>query len=196
MTADAGRTGRARQWLGAGLVLCVGALTATAVLVRLRAEEWPTDGPARLPWPHGYVVRYRVGQVFTDGLERVVLRGTQPGVLRRVELTGPGADHFQLIGLMVAGPHRRLGSWEVSDGFPPDKPGLGALVPGVGALLATGRVGSVLLIGLRVVKPGLGIRGGITVYYTVGGRKFSADYSATIVNCPRRMTSGQCLRLA
>lgn len=195
MTPDDGRLRRGRG-TRVRLVLAVTVLvTAGAVVQRLRAPEWPTNGPARPPWPHGYVVRYRVGQVFTDGLERVKLKGERPGILRRVEITGPGADHFQMIGLMVAGPHRRLGSWEVSDGFPPHKPGLGQLMPGERAPLATGPVGTVLLIGLKVVKPGLGIRDGVRVYYTVDGHQYSVNFSAGIVNCPRSMTTDHCLSL-
>ncbi|HEX3929671.1 MAG TPA: hypothetical protein VHW64_03135 [Nocardioides sp.] len=73
------------------------------------------DGPVEIPNPHGYVVRYQVGQVFTDGVERVRLQGSRLAVLRKVE---------------IAGPHRRPGSWEVSDGYPPTKPGLGTARPG------------------------------------------------------------------
>jgi hypothetical protein len=145
-----------------------------------------------LPFEHGYVVRYGVGQVFTDGLERIKLTGSQSAVLRRVQITGPSVDHFQVVGVEVAGPHRRIGSWEVSDGFPPHKPGLGKLVPGVGAQLAPGLMGSVLLIGLKVVKPGLGIRTGVKVYYTVGDRKYVAVLPASIANCPHGMTLDQC----
>jgi hypothetical protein len=146
----------------------------------------------RLPFEHGYVVRYRVGDVFTDGLERIKLEGTQPAVLRNVEITGPSADHFSIVGVMVAGPHRRLGSWQVSDGFPPHKAGLGELIPAKNAPLATGIVGSVLLIGLKIVKPGLGIRTGVRVFYTIGDRKYTALLPAAIANCPGRMSTDQC----
>jgi hypothetical protein len=105
-----------------------------------------------IPHAHGYVVRYKAGQVFTDGLDRVLISGDEPGVLQKVEITGPSVDHFQVVGVMVAGPHRRLGSWELSHGFPPTRPGLEKLVPAAGAPLPTGRVGSLLLIGLTVVK--------------------------------------------
>lgn len=142
-------------------MVCVVAAVALVVVAaianqRLRSPEWSSDGPVRLPNEHGYVVRYQVGYVFTDGLERIKLDGSRSAVLRKVEITGPSADHFSIVGVSVAGPHRRLGSWEVSDGYPPHKPGLGKLLPGKNAPLATGTVGSVLLIGLKVVKPGLG----------------------------------------
>jgi hypothetical protein len=179
------------------LIVCAVAAVALVVVAsivyqRLRAPEWSSDGPVRLPNEHGYVVRYQVGDVFTDGLERIKLDGGQSAVLRRVEITGPSADHFSIVGVMVAGPHRRLGSWEFSDGYPPHKPGLGELVPAKNAPLATAIVGSVLLIGLKVVKPGLGIRTGVRVFYTVGDRKYTALLPASIANCPDGMSTNRC----
>ena len=175
-----------------GVVAVVVVAVSAIAWHRLHTPEWSSAGPVRLPHEHGYVVRYRVGEVFTDGLDRVMLDGHQRAVLRKVEITGPSADHFRIVGVMVAGPHRRLGSWQVSTGFPPHKPGLGRLVPGTDAPLATGIVGNVLLIGLKVVKPGLGIRTGIRVFYTVGSRKYTALLPASIANCPDKMSDSQC----
>jgi hypothetical protein len=45
---------------------------------------------------------------------------------------------------------------------------------------------------LKVVRPGLGIRTGLDVYYTVGGEKYVASYPASIANCPQGMTDDQC----
>lgn len=167
-------------------------MVAASAYQRLHTPEWSSDGPVRLPFEHGYVIRYRVGEVFTDGLERIKLEGNEPAVLRRVEITGPSADHFRIVGVMVAGPHRRLGSWQVSDGYPPRKPGLGELLPVKDAPLATGIVGSLLLIGLKVVKPGLGVRTGVRVFYTVGDRRYTALLPASIANCPGGMSTDQC----
>jgi hypothetical protein len=170
------------------------AVAAVATYAYTRSPGWEPGGPVEVPVAHGYVVRYQVGQVFTDGLERVKLRGSQPAVLRKIEISGPSADHFKVVGVMIAGPNRKLGSWEVSDGFPPTKPGLGPLVPGIGARLAPGKVGSLLLIGLKVVKPGLGIRTGLSVFYSIGDKNYVAKYPASVANCPPSMSDMQCQR--
>ncbi len=157
-------------------------------------DGWQIGGPVRMPPAHGYVVRYDVGDVFTDGMERILLTGDQPGVLRRVEITGPGVDHFQVVGILLAGPHRKIGSYQVIEGFPPAVKGLATLAPAEGADLATGKTGSVLQIGLKVVKPGLAIRTGVRLYYTVGDEKYTIEYQAAIANCPRGMSTGRCQR--
>ena len=180
-----------KSLVGVAVAVAIAA-TATAAYLAHHSPEWQSGGPVRLPVKHGYVVRYQVGQVFTDGLERVKLNGNSPAVLRNVEISGPSADHFRMVGVMVAGPQRKLGSWEVSDGFPPQKAGLGKLVPGIGASLATGNVGSLLLVGLEVTKPGLAIRTGLKVFYTVDGKRYVVQYPASIANCPKAMTISQC----
>ncbi|MFT3872482.1 MAG: hypothetical protein QM714_07525 [Nocardioides sp.] len=183
-----------------GVVVVAVVLILVAVVIIWRhasrddIDGWRGDGPVRMPFTHGYVVRYDVGDVFTDGMERILLSGDQPGVLRRVEMTGPDADHFRVVGILLAGPHRKVGSYQVVSGFPPDVKGLGTLVSAEGADLATGKVGSLLLIGLEVVKPGLAIRTGVRLYYTVGDEKYTLEYQAAIANCPREMTIGRCQR--
>lgn len=150
-----------------------------------------------LPFEHGYVVRYHVGEVFTDGMERIKLTGDQPATLRRVEIVGPSVDHFKVVGVLLAGPHRKIGSWQLADGFPAQIRGhgphpLGKLVPAEGARLAPGMVGSVLEIGLQVVKPGLAIRSGVRLYYTAGGQRYTVLLPASIANCPPTMTDEAC----
>ena len=179
------------------VVVALVVATTAAVVARLGGGNedtagWTEGGPVRLPFEHGYLVRYHVGEVFTDGMERIKLEGDQPAVLRRVEIVGPSVDHFKVVGVLLAGPHRKIGSWQVADGFPSGVSGLGKLVPAEGARLAPGMVGSVLQIGLQVVKPGLGIRSGVRLYYTVGGRRHTVLYPASIANCPRSMTDEAC----
>lgn len=175
----------------------VAATTAWAYLWTNDDDEWSADGPVRIPNQHGYVVRYKVGEVFTDGYERIKLSGNKPAILERVELVGPGMDHFEVVGVLLAGPHRRVGAVQVYDGFsahPPDPIGrqLGKLVPAEGARLAPGRVGSALQIGLKVVKPGLAVRAGVRLYYTVGDERYTAYQPGAIVNCPHEMSDDDC----
>jgi len=158
---------------------------------------WVEGGPLRVPDQNGYVVRYESGEVFTDGFQRLLLEGKAPGVLERVELVGPDADHFEVVGILLAGPDREVGSVQVYDGFDgsatdPAVRGLGRLVPAEGADLATGKTGSVLQIGMRVVKPGLAVRSGIRVYYSVGETRYSAFQPGGVVVCPDGRTDEQC----
>lgn len=164
-----------------------------------RAEPgWSDNGPVRVPDKHGYIVRYEVGEVFTDGYERVLLTGSRPGTLERVEIVGPNVDHFEMVGVLLAGPDRRTGSVQAYPGFSahptyPHTRGLGKLVPAEGATLAPGEVGSVLQIGLKVLKPGLAIRSGVRLYYTVDGEKFTSYQPGAIVVCPEDRTDDECL---
>lgn len=180
------------------LVLAVG-VTAWVLRNELfgATAGYADDGPVIVPDQHGYLVRYSVGDVFTDGFERVKLAGDRPGVLERVELVGPGVDHFELLGVLLAGPQRKTGSVQVYDGFTdeptgPSVEGLGKLVPAEGARLATGKVGSVLQIGLKVVKPGIAIRTGIRIYYSVGDTQFVSYQPGGIVNCPQGTSDDAC----
>lgn len=101
----------------------------------LRTSGAQKTGQSSFRIRHGYLVRYQAGDVFTDGYERVLLRGDQPGVLERVDLGGPGVDHFELLGVLLAGPKRDTGAVQVYGGFT-DQPtdpaarGLGELGPG------------------------------------------------------------------
>lgn len=158
---------------------------------------WTDGGPLRVPDQNGYVVRYSTGEVFTDGYQRLLLEGDGPGVLRRVELVGPDADHFEVVGVLLAGPDRKVGSIQVYDGFgdsatDPALRGLGTLVPAEGAELAPGRTGSVLQIGMRVVKPGLAVRSGVRIFYSVGDNRYSAFQPGGVVVCPEGRTDDQC----
>ena len=49
-----------------------------------------------------------------------------------------------------------------------------------------------LQIGLQVVKPGLGIRSGVRLYYTAGGQRYTVLYPASIANCPPTMADNAC----
>ena len=179
------------------VVVALVVATTAAVVARLGGGNedtagWTEGGPVRSPFEHGYLVQppRRRGVHRRYGTDQ--LEGDQPAVLRRVEIVGPSVDHFKVVGVLLAGPHRKIGSWQVADGFPSGVSGLGKLVPAEGARLAPGMVGSVLQIELQVVKPGLGIRSGVRLYYTVGGRRHTVLYPASIANCPRSMTDQAC----
>lgn len=180
-------------------VVAVILAAATAVGLVSRGDDvregWSNDGPVRISAEHGYVVRYAPGEIFTDGFERVHVEGSDPGVLQDVELVGPGADQLEVVGVLLAGPDRRVGTFQVSSGFPPTHrhvKGLGELVEGEGAPLAVGEIGSVLQIGIKVLDPGLVIRTGVRIYYTVNGEKFTALLPGSIAVCPDDMTDRAC----
>ncbi len=189
---------RPRTLVVAAVVVALVTATAAWALLRTQDEEWSTDGPLILPHLNGFVVRYEVGDVFTDGYQRVKLEGDQPGVLEKVELVGPGMDHFEVLGILLAGPKRRTGALTAYDGFSahPTDPiarGFGKLVPAEGARLPPGGHRDVVLqIGLKVVKPGLAVRSGVRLYYTVGGKKYMAYQQGSMVLCPDDMTSEEC----
>jgi len=153
--------------------------------------ERSTDGPLRIPHDHAAFVHYRPGQVFTDGLERLLLTGDRDAVLERVELEG-AEDHIEFLGARLAGPHRTVGSIQLSDGYPPDNPAFGQTVDAEGARIGRSQVGHELLIGIKVTKAGYAIRDGVRLYYTVAGRKYTAYFPAAIVFCPDNVSEDAC----
>ncbi|MCW2792311.1 MAG: hypothetical protein JWO76_1409, partial [Nocardioides sp.] len=120
----------------------------------------------RVPPFHAWVVDYPLGTTFTDGLERLVNTGSDPATIRRVELLGDDVP-FEIVGAMYAGEHRKVGSLQLSKGFPPDRPGLlGPVQPLEGAVVEPDdELGLELLLGLRVIEEGYAERTGIRVYY-------------------------------
>lgn len=166
--------------LGAGVAACSGVDSA--------AEE---GGPDRLPNASVYEVAFEKGAVFSDGFERVLLTGDRDAVLDRVEILG-GDGYFSLEGLMVAGEDRRVGSIQFDPDFPPVRRGLGTLVEGDGARLATGPLGSLLIVGMRVTRAGIGWRSGLRVYYSVDGKDYFQDHPSAVVNCPPGTPAKEC----
>lgn len=101
------------------------------------------------------------------------------------------------MGVLLAGSERKVGAVQVYDGFTdaptdPQAKRLGPLVPAEGAELATGKLGSALQIGLKVVKPGLAVRSGIRVYYSVGEKRYSSFQPGGIVLCPADQADDEC----
>lgn len=154
--------------------------------------EWSPDGPLRIPHEHAYFVHYRPGEVFTDGLERLLLTGDRAAVLERIELEG-GEDHIEFLGAKLAGPQREVGSIQLSDGFPPENPAFGELVEAEGARIEPSRVGHEMLIGIKVVRPGYAVRDGVRLYYRVGEEKYTAYFPAAIVFCPGNLSEDACV---
>lgn len=146
----------------------------------------------REPPDNAYYVRYKKGQVFTDGFQRLLLaeKGTDVTV-HRVELLD--ADGLELVGTLFAGLEREVGSVQVSDGFPPDIPSQGPLKPLEGVKVPEGDVGLELLIGLRVVTEGFGSRSGIRILYSSAGENYYQDFAAAVVICPPDLTDEACI---
>jgi hypothetical protein len=153
---------------------------------------WASDGPVRTPDPHASYLHFGPGEVFTYGLERVLLDGDLDGRLVKVEVVGAG-DHVEFLGARLAGPDRRVGSIQLIPGYPPANPDLGTLVPAAGATLTRSRVGHELLVGLRVLEAGFATVRGLRIYYTVGGDRFQAFYDAQLVFCPDDITEDACV---
>jgi hypothetical protein len=127
----------------------------------------------------------QVGTVFTDGLVDLTNSGTQAAVIDSISLEHTTAG-FQFVGARVAGPNRRFGEEEIIKGFPPHQRQLGPLTAVPGARIAPGKGGVDLLIGLKVTRPGIQIRGGVEVNYHVGGDHYSYYAPVAVVNCPNR----------
>lgn len=185
-------------WTALAVVVALGAGATGWVVMRGNDDAlagWSSDGPVVLPFDHGYVARYGEGDVFTDGFERIRLSGSRPGVLEKVELVGPDVDRLEIVGVLLAVPERDLGSYQVAPGYPPRHPeveALGTLVEAEGAPLATGKVGSVMQIGIKVLDPGLLVRTGVRIYYTVDGERYTALLPGAISVCPDAMSDDEC----
>jgi hypothetical protein len=144
---------------------------------------------------HAWVVDYPLGTTFTDGFERLVNTGSAPVTISRVELLGDDVP-FEIVGAMYAGEHRKVGSLQLSEGFPPDRPGLlGPVQPLEGAVVEPGdELGLELLLGLRVIEEGYAERTGIRVYYEAGSTDYYVDMPAGLALCNPGGNTHQCLQ--
>lgn len=150
-------------------------------------------GPDRLPNPAVYLVEFETGTTFSDGFDRVLLSSSGGATLEGVEILG-GNNYFDLVGIKVAGPDRRIGSIQFDEEYPPQRPGLGKLVDGDGAVLEPGPVGSLLLVGMKVVGEGPGSRTGLRVTYSYEGTRYYQDHPSAVVNCPPGTSRAICDR--
>lgn len=96
---------------------------------------------------------------------------------------------------MYAGENRQVGSIQLTEGFPPDRPRqLGPLRPLAGAVVEPGdELGPELLLGLRVVEKGYGERTGIRVYDEHGGADYYVDMPAGLALCEPGGSTHRCL---
>ncbi len=184
---------RVGGWAAAGVFT----LCAAAGCAGTPSEPgWGSGGPMLTPPEHTWFVTRDPGDTFTDGLERLRLDGTVDGVVDRVELVMRGGDEdaVELVGALVAGEDRKVGSWQLSDGFPPEKPGkFGPLVEADGAPLPAGGLGSLLLVGMRPTGTEYAVRDGVNVYYTVDGDRYVTFLPASVVFCPPSGDEDDCV---
>jgi len=133
-----------------------------------------------------------VGQVFTDGLEMLVVEGDEPITIREVSLTGADPQ-LELVDAKVAGEERTL-NFAYDPAFPPAEMDLGPLSPAEGMVLAprsqqrTGKDGFTdyeLLLGIRVTEPGVWKRTGVRILYDVGDRRYVWNSPAELITCTK-----------
>lgn len=169
------------------------AVTLSAVLLTACGGAPGTDGPIRVPKPHGIsTAALEVDQVFTDGFEMLVVTGEEPVTIKEVTLTGADSQ-LELVGAKVAGEERTENiAWDAA--FPPAVPDLGPLADAEGAVLLpqsqqpTGHAGFTdyeLLLGMRVTAPGVWKRTGVRILYEAGGREYLWESSAELIACTK-----------
>lgn len=146
-----------------------------------------TDGPLKVPRPHGGAVTLATGATFTDGFEILSLAGERDAVIDSISLVDSAG--FELLGAEVASPDRKTGFVQFVHGWPPVAKELRGteLVPATGATITpTGSsdgAGWELFVGIRVTGDGLLTRTGLKIDYTVDGEKFTATFPAELVVC-------------
>jgi hypothetical protein len=172
--------------LGTAAAVIVAAAAGTVLLT----VDDPDGGTHRIPGGplrdapiHGWAMTLPEGDVFTDGLESLVITGGRPAVLDSVELVG--SDGLEIVGVMLAGPERAINSNYYPD-FPPADPKLDPklVIPAEGATLRPHEeAGWELLLGLKVTKPGPLFREGVRINYTVDGVRYSRVLPEQLAIC-------------
>ena len=174
--------------VGAGLVACAsGAPT----------NEVRTDGPIQAGPPHGFAISRPVGAEFTDGFEVLYVDGSVPAQIESVDFVG--AEGLELLGAYVVGEAREVAAVQVLDAWPPSPASFGVehLDEAIGSTLApasrTSR-GTELLLGIRVVGPGVARRDALEVGYRVGDESFLVTIPAQLTVCtdPGQEVRGHC----
>lgn len=181
------------------------ALSAGGILVLMAScaalSGEPTRGGPLDPFPpHGMFIGDPVGRRFTDGLEVLLLQGSQPARIMSVRSVG-GSQSLRHVGTMLAGPERELDAVQKMPGFPPREPRLGVLDPAVGARIlpeaqTRDGLGYELLVGYEVVSSEVAMRSGIEVTYRVSGQTYVQFLPARIVYCPKPRSPAECQKIA
>lgn len=195
MTAGAGdgvlRAFRVRLLAVSAVVIAAG-VAGVAGLAGTGFGTPRLGGPLVPPAPHGFVMTQRVGHVFTDGVETLKLEGTEPAVLRKVELVG--TDGLKIIGVSLVKPGRKVGTIQAIDGWPPKDPYLrpsDLMRKGIGARFTPaaenpGKQSYELLVGLKIVHPGYLVRDGFRITYDVDGTTYRRFFPAQLAVCVSR----------
>lgn len=171
----------------ASALLCLAVLLASlagCLTTAFGPEESP-DGPLDVPPRHvSYFYPEEIGGgVLTDGLQVLRLTDDKPVVIDSVEQLGVTGD-IEVLGLLHAGRQRKIGSIQLSPGFPPQNREFGPLGPLEGVRVPPGRLGVELLIGYRVDEDEFAARTGLRIRYHRGEARYVADFPAGIAFCP------------
>lgn len=175
-----------KQFVVAVSVL-VAVAAATAAALGYIGGGRSTDGPLNPGPPHGWAATAKVGDVFTDGLELLHLRGTEQAVIEDVRLVGD--DGLELAGAVLAGPERGIGAVQYMPTFPPhNNPQIDAeLVEAEGTWITPegkDRKGTwELLLGIRPTTEGYLVRTGVEVDYSVQGEEYTVLIPAHLAVC-------------
>jgi hypothetical protein len=186
------------------LPMVIAALSAGGLLVvascAAPAGEPSRGGPLDPFPPHGMFIADPVGHRFTDGLEILLLQGSQPARIISVRSVG-GSQALRHVGTMLAGPERDVDAIQKTPGFPPREPELGVLHRADGSRIlpearTRDRLGYELLLGYEVVSSDVAVRRGIEVTYRVGSTTYERFLPARIIYCPKPNSSRECQKIA
>lgn len=172
----------------AGLVGC--SSNADSPPVPGSGDTFEQGGPLLVPPDNVYYPDYEQGDVFTDGWQRLLVKGDERAVVESVELTG--SNGLELVDVLYAGADRKIGSVQVMPRFPPRRRALGQLMPVEGATVPPGDMGLELIIGLRVTGDGFAFREGVRIRYRVGQTRYVVDFPSGIAVCPPRTPFEAC----
>ena len=134
----------------------------------------------------GFAVKKAQRKVFTDGSLPLQNTGDRPVRIVDVELED-GAPGLELVGAMIAGLDRKVGTTQIIDEYPPRGADLGPLQEAKGFVIPAGPRyaggGVELLLGIRKTVPGRATRRAVVVTYEVNGKRGKARFGYTLAVC-------------
>lgn len=177
------------------LIVVVAVICAllVAYLTTGRTHGIKRDGPLVVPFEHGWALSYQTGEVFTDGLEVLTLKGSDEAVVESVELVGD--KDLELVGVFLAPPPRNIGATQLLRMWPPRDPeafdeATLVEVDEDGAAITSALGGWELLVGLRATTDGRHHRDGIRISYRVGDQDYEAFFPAQLDVCASESPHG------
>lgn len=154
------------------------------------AEARIENGPLEESLPHAWWRASTAGEVFSDGLEVLILRGDETAVIDDVRVEG-GEESARFLGARLGLPGRPDDFNKDMAAFPPRAVPTQDQAPAVGAEIVPGQT-YMLILGYEITADVASNRESIIVDYTIKDTAYTDEFPARLAFCPPPLTDDAC----